>query len=91
MAFQFSGIRPQELEDETPLPALAAYLWAWFCELHSARGSNGFGPSSLSWRDLLDWAAVTGNKPHPWEVRAIRAIDRAFLVQAGKDSKKASK
>lgn len=62
-----------------PFPEALAYLWGWFLDLHSGR-PYGMGPAPMTWEGVLAWATLTGNYPAPWEVRAIRALDSAFLA-----------
>ena len=75
---------PQQLQDEPECPHMAQYLWNWFCELHGARSGNAEGVNPVSFRDILDWQEVTGHKLHQWEVRAVRALDQAYLKEEGK-------
>lgn len=43
------------------------------------RGSNGFGPSRISWLEISSWSSLTGNDPEPWEVRALMRLDVAYM------------
>ncbi len=61
-----------------PFPEALGYLWDWFCELSSGRPS-GMGPGPLTWEGILAWTTLTGTRPAPWEIRALRALDTAFL------------
>lgn len=78
---------PDEIERlqriETP-PDGSASAWSAFIDLHRCRGSSGFGPAALSYRDIDAWMRVTGERPLPWEVAAIVALDRAYLAHAAK-------
>lgn len=74
-----TGRRPAEL-DGPELPADGSHIWAWFLELSTGRGSNGFGPDPISWLDLLAWTALTGMITRPAEIDAIMALDRAWLL-----------
>lgn len=68
------------LAEAPPLPDGCEQLWLDFLALHECRGSNGFGPSRISWRDLADWQAITGARLEPWQVDAISAADVAFMA-----------
>jgi hypothetical protein len=74
-----TGKRPQILLDAPKLPDGCEDLWAIFNELHGCRGSNGFGPSRITFVDIDAWQRITGVRLLPWEVDAIRRADKAFL------------
>ena len=62
-----------------------AYLWGWFCEILSGVASNGFAPAQLSWSELADWCALTGERIEAWEARALirlSALRVSILVEA---------
>ena len=67
------------------------YVWQYFLELDSARGSNGFGLNPISWSDILAFFTLMGFEPTDWEVQAIRRIDNLRLKQVAEDVSKASK
>jgi hypothetical protein len=57
------------------LPPAGETLWRWFLELRA-----GLAPEApLSHAELAAWAGLTGEKPAPWEVRELRALDRLWL------------
>jgi hypothetical protein len=62
-----------------PIPVLLSYLWGWFLELHSARGTNGFGAGPLSYPDFAAWAKLTGRRVHRWELQALKLLDNEWL------------
>lgn len=70
---------PERLAQQPPIPHTVVHVWNWFCQLDSARGSNGWGPSSLSYADIVAWGQVTGTAIEPWEVRAIFRLDAAYF------------
>lgn len=78
-AFSTAKAAPAELEEEPELPPLAAHLWHWWLELNGSTGGNGFSQNPISYTEIKNWSELTGNQPEPWEVAAIRAIDRAYL------------
>ena len=63
-------------------PDALTYLWGWFLELASGR-TGGMGPNPITWEGIAAWASLTGTTPAPWEIRAIRALDTAYLVSTG--------
>lgn len=68
--------------NEKPFPDALAYIWEWFCELGSGRNC-GMGANPLTWEAISAWCDLTGTRPAPWEVRAIKALDAAFLATTG--------
>ncbi|HEY0838178.1 MAG TPA: hypothetical protein VGE72_29995 [Azospirillum sp.] len=64
---------------EAPPPYGSEHLWRWFLDLHGRRGSNGYGPNPLDFREIQAWAAVAGLRPAPWEIEVITALDDAYL------------
>lgn len=78
---QAAGI---EQPNEMPFPDPLSYLWEWFMELGSGR-TGGFGPNPLTWEGISAWCDLTGTRLSPWEVRAIKALDCAYLTaQSGR-------
>lgn len=64
------------LLDSVKVPEGFGYLWSLFLELRSG-GSEGFGGVRITWRDLADYQAVTGQALDGFEVDALMAMDRA--------------
>lgn len=56
-----------------------AYLWQWFVELHSGRTCSEFGQSPLSYSDIGSWCAMNSIRLDTFELRAIKALDAAYL------------
>lgn len=69
-----TGRRPTLL-DVPPLPPETEHLWSWFITLHPSRPPD----RPLSFPEIDAWARLTGETPAPWEVAALRAVDRAWL------------
>lgn len=65
-----------------PFPEVLAYLWGWFCDLSSGR-TMGMGANPITWEGMVAWCSLTGNRPAPWEVRALKALDSAYLTSTG--------
>lgn len=38
------------------------------------------GPAPIGYRDLKAWSEIMGEYPKGWELKAIFAMDRAFMV-----------
>jgi hypothetical protein len=62
------------------LPAELAYLWRWFRELSVVRGSNGWGPNPISFREIEAWAGLTGTIITGVEVQMIMVLDSLFIA-----------
>ena len=65
-----------------------SYLLDWFWDLSQSRGSTGFGPARLSFSEIEAWSRLTGNNLKPWELKAIRAMDAAYMRWAAERQKK---
>jgi len=53
------------------------------------RRNNGFGPEPIGHADILAWAMLTDSQPRPSEIRAIAALDAAFLDHVAKRKERA--
>lgn len=60
-----------------------------FLELSGQRTGTGYGPNPIQFTELQAWMMVTGRTLLPWEVRAILAMDRMFLVRSAELAKPA--
>ncbi len=61
-----------------PIPPLCRDIWKVFCEM--ARGyAEGGVPLKISNVELAAYQEVEGRRFSPWELMALRALDRAFL------------
>lgn len=85
---RMTGKPHPRLADAPRLPEGCEALWTWFNELHGSRGSNGFGPSRISFVDIDAWQRVTGLRLAPWELDAIRRADNAYLADHASRQKK---
>lgn len=69
-----------------------SFVWATFQELHDERRSDGFGGvSAIASLDIVAWCFLTQTKLSPFEVKAIKAVDRAFRVEMGRQEEKKRK
>lgn len=82
--YEQTGIMPEELASVPKLSPYARHVWAFFEELHRARGYTGFGPLPISFRDIEAWQGLMGQRLDPWELRAILAIDAEYIASASK-------
>jgi hypothetical protein len=73
-------------EDDTfrPMPEGSEYLFSAWEELHRAR-SSGMATNPISWQDIDAYGRVIDPPLVPWEARAVRAIDDAYLTAIAPD------
>lgn len=76
---------PVELQDQPELPESAAHVWDWFLELNSERTASMAGLNTISYSEIRAWAELENEKLAVWEVKAIKALDRAFLNRKDKN------
>jgi hypothetical protein len=86
--FRQTGHMPEKLANIPEMPDELAYLWEWFCELDAARGSNGFGISSISHSEIRAWAELTRVSPEPWEIGVLRRLDAVRIRVANEEQGK---
>ena len=82
--------RREKLEAELdlpPLPWCLVYLWNRFNRLSNRRGSNGFGPSLLSYTEIEAFQVLTGFRFTSWEIEMIEMLDLEFVVSRVQASK----
>jgi hypothetical protein len=73
-----TGITPEEL-DGPELPHAAVPVWLMFLEVAGRRQVGGFGPGPLTYPDLQAWAALTGRRLSPLQVRWLCRLDDCWL------------
>ena len=44
-------------------------------------GSNGMGPTPLSWGEIDAWTRQTGTELMPWEARLLRQLSTAYISE----------
>lgn len=73
---------PHELIANAPvLPESLVPLWDDYLDLHSSRESNGWGPRRISRADIREYAEEEGFAFDPWQRKAIRKADNAWLAE----------
>jgi hypothetical protein len=60
------------------------YLWRAFHRLSGRRGSNGFGPSPISWADIDAFVRYSKMRLAPWEVEIIEMLDDLWRNEQAK-------
>ncbi len=73
-----------ELPPDPVLPVELGYIWLAWHELHAGR-SIGMAPNPISWPDLAAYQQVLDERLEPWEARAIRAVDNAYIASLQSD------
>jgi hypothetical protein len=73
-----TGRIPFELRDHE-CPMELAYVWRWFQQLSAARGSNGWGPNPITYREIEAWAGLTGAIITVPEVHLLMELDGIYL------------
>jgi hypothetical protein len=81
-----TGKRPKEMESQEA-PYNLMYLWECFWDINDGRQSGMSGPTALSWHEIRSWSDLSGIEIDPWELKAIRAMDKAFLSAVNKKGK----
>lgn len=80
MALKQAGIKNDPrlaLLDKDRPPKGFEYLWLIFWEIRSG-ASEGASGVRITWRDLVDYCAITGIELDAFEVEAIMAMDSAI-------------
>lgn len=85
MAYQASGIMPEQLANEIDLPEMTEHVWGYFLDLHSERTSNGMGPNKITSSQIKDWSDLNRIRLDPWEVRAIKVLDNNWMNSVNDD------
>lgn len=78
---KMQAIGAKVLNDAPPLPFGTEHLWEWFKDLNSGRTGSDFGANPLTFSEISAWSLLTGNKPTPWEVSMLKAMDACYLKE----------
>lgn len=68
--------------DKRPVPEAGIPLWNAFCELSATRTYGFSGPNPIPWTEIEAWSTLMRWPLEPHHVRAIRALDLAWLEHA---------
>jgi hypothetical protein len=79
VAWEQTGIMPEQLADLPERNPLTNYIWEYFWELSRRRGNNGFGIQRINYLDLDAWGRQTKRRLDLWELEALLAIDDAYV------------
>lgn len=61
-------------------PYEVEYIWQWFLELDKTRHNSGMGINSITHVEITAWSDGMKLDLLPFERRAIRAIDEAYVT-----------
>jgi hypothetical protein len=75
---------PKELESESQMDEMFYDAWHFFLKLHSRRGSNGFGPSPLSYPEMKAFFELQQIFPTPYEIQMIELFDNVAMEMFSK-------
>jgi len=56
-----------------------SFMWGCYSDLDLSRTSSGFGPNPLSYAEIEAYGRLIGIDWRPWQVRALKMLDAAFL------------
>lgn len=76
---QHTGMKHPQLLDAPELPQGLEPLWGDFVDLHISRGSTGFGPARITYRDIEAWQRVRSQALQAWEIAAIQRADNEYM------------
>lgn len=79
-AWRATGEMPTRLANAPVLPDDCLETWRTFIALRSSCPSNGMGPGRITYSELDAYQRTTGDVLEPWQVRAIRAADGAYIA-----------
>ena len=65
-------------------PSIGLRVWNLFFDLNSSRQSTGHGPAALTYTEIHAYLSLMGETLEPWEVNALRLMDRAYMDEAYK-------
>lgn len=62
-----------------------------FIDLHSSRGSNGFGINPISYQEIKAYSDLYSLPLDIWEIELIKGIDRVYMKVQSEESERKSK
>ena len=69
-AWESTGRKPKELQDQPALPPPLRHLWKWFVEIHTSE--------VLTFTEIKSWSELTQIKLTPLEVGVLRKLDSIY-------------
>ena len=90
-AYRQTGTMPQMLRDAPSLPKGLGQLWGYFGELNASRQIGMSGPQRITFLDIDAWQRVCRVILAPWELKALRKADDAFLADYAERNRSAAR
>lgn len=81
VALRAQGVSGEQAADDDGLPYIEPELerlWGVWRELSATR-SSGMVPNPISYSEIEAFCRLTGEQLEPWEARAVRAVDDAYM------------
>lgn len=76
------------MPEEAECPYEVEYIWDWFTELNAARPANGMCIGPIPYSEIAVWAKLMQLNLLPFEIKALRAIDEAYVTHCNTKDKK---
>lgn len=76
----------EDVPEEVDCPIEVEYIWEWFLELDSIR-NNSFSIGPITHQEIESWDRLNKLDIQPFEVRALRAVDKAYLIHNNSQKK----
>lgn len=76
-----------DVPDEVECPFELLHVWEWFLELDKTRPNNGMGISAITHTEITSWADGMNIELLPFERKAIRAVDEAYVTYCNSKAK----
>jgi hypothetical protein len=73
--------------EETDCPYEVQYIWSWFLELDKTRLNGGMGFNPITHVEITAWSDGMDIDILPFERRAIRAVDEAYMIHCNSKDK----
>lgn len=80
-------LKDAEVVERVLCPFELEHIWIWFLELNATR-QNGMGVNPISFTEIKSWIDVTEKSISQFELKALRAIDQAYLIHQNEKEKK---
>ena len=88
VAAESTGSAPARLVEHGELPLGYGHLWEWLKQLSRTR-TIGLVANAISYTEIAAWAALTGNRPTPFEVAILVDMDAALIAHQAQQKTKA--
>jgi hypothetical protein len=66
------------------VPPAAEDVWEASLAMEAGRGGNGYGYVPFSWSDVDGFCVLSGFRPAPWKLRALRQMETVWLNHKNK-------